>query len=49
MKNVLVTGSEGYIGSVLVPLLIKNGYNVVGFDTCFFHKGNLQNIVMSCS
>ena len=32
---VLVTGSEGYIGTVLVPMLIERGYDVVGLDTCF--------------
>lgn len=36
MKNILVTGDRGYIGSVLVPLLIKNKYNVTGFDTDYF-------------
>ena len=34
--RVLVTGDRGYIGSVLVPRLIKNGYDVVGFDSGFF-------------
>lgn len=34
--NVLVTGDRGYIGSVLVPLLIHSGHRVVGFDTEFF-------------
>jgi nucleoside-diphosphate-sugar epimerase len=30
--NVLVTGSEGYIGSVLVPYLLEAGHEVVGLD-----------------
>lgn len=34
--NVLVTGDRGYIGSVLVSLLLKNSYSVIGFDTEFF-------------
>lgn len=34
--NVLVTGDRGYIGSSLIPLLIKNGYKVLGLDTVFF-------------
>lgn len=42
-KKVLVTGSEGYIGSVLVPFLIGNGFDVVGLDTCFYQEGNLNN------
>ena len=32
MKNVLVTGSAGFIGFHLVKLLIKTGYNVTGID-----------------
>jgi len=35
-KIILVTGSEGYIGSILVPALIEQGYRVVGIDTLFF-------------
>lgn len=36
MKKILVTGDRGYIGSSLVPLLIKNNYYVKGFDSYFF-------------
>jgi len=31
--RVLVTGSNGYIGSVLMPLLMKAGHEVIGFDS----------------
>lgn len=34
--KVLVTGHEGYIGAVLVPLLIEAGHDVVGLDTALF-------------
>lgn len=36
MKRVAVTGSLGYVGSVLVPYLLSRGYEVMGFDTGFF-------------
>lgn len=31
--KVLVTGHLGYIGTVLVPMLLEKGYDVVGMDT----------------
>jgi nucleoside-diphosphate-sugar epimerase len=34
--RVLVTGSHGYIGSVLAPELQTAGYDVTGLDTCFY-------------
>ena len=46
-NKILVTGAGGYIGSVLVPQLIKNNYKVIAIDRFFFgnflkpHK-NLQ-------
>src|SRR3989344_2143867 len=38
LKNVLVTGSEGYIGAVLVPKLVKSGYKVTGLDICYYKE-----------
>ena len=40
--NVLVTGSHGYIGSVLVPMLAKNGHKVTGLDTII--TGNVPSL-----
>jgi len=34
--KILVTGHQGYIGSVLVPMLLARGYEVQGLDTAFF-------------
>jgi len=31
--NILLSGSHGYIGSVLYPLLIKEGFQVLGIDS----------------
>jgi nucleoside-diphosphate-sugar epimerase len=34
--RVLVTGHQGYIGTVLVPMLIEQGHKVVGLDSDLF-------------
>jgi len=36
MKNVLVTGSLGYLGSVLMPHLEQQGFSPIGYDCGFF-------------
>ncbi len=40
MKKVLVLGSEGYLGSVLIPYLAKSNLKITGVDRCFFGKHN---------
>lgn len=34
--KILVTGNKGYIGSVLTPMLIEKGYEVIGYDSGYF-------------
>ena len=41
--KVLVTGTEGYLGSLLPPLLIERGHEVIGVDTGFYKVGWLYN------
>lgn len=41
--KVLITGTEGYIGSLLAPLLMQQGHDVIGVDTGFYKVGWLYN------
>ena len=34
--RVLVTGNQGYIGTVMVPMLLESGFDVLGFDSDLF-------------
>ncbi len=43
-EKVLVTGGAGYIGSILVPVLLEKGYNVTVLDNLLFN----QNSLFSC-
>jgi len=40
-SRILITGHEGYIGSVMAPHLMESGYDVVGLDTGFFRECTL--------
>jgi nucleoside-diphosphate-sugar epimerase len=41
--NVLVTGTDGYIGALLAPLLLERGHDVVGLDTGLYRDGWLYD------
>lgn len=42
--RILVTGSDGYIGTCLTQVLIKAGHDVVALDTGFYRSGWLYNV-----
>ena len=39
--KVIVTGSDGYLGSLLAPCLLNRGHEIVGIDTGFYKEGTL--------
>ena len=39
--RVLITGTDGYIGSVLAPALIARGHDIVGLDTEYYREARL--------
>lgn len=41
MKNILITGGAGYVGNVLVPQLLDEGYNVTVYDIMYYGKETL--------
>jgi nucleoside-diphosphate-sugar epimerase len=41
--KILVTGADGYLGSLLAPLLISEGHDVTGLDTGYYKAGWLYN------
>ncbi len=43
-KKILITGCGGYLGSYLLPFLLKKGYDVEGHDINFFKDCNLFKI-----
>lgn len=43
MKNIFITGGAGYVGAILVPKLIKAGYNVTVIDLMIYGEDKLPN------
>ena len=46
VKRVFITGGAGYIGCVLTPLLLKNGYKVTVYDNLMYGGDGLVNNFM---
>jgi len=44
-KKIFITGGAGYVGSRLVPILLKKGYYVTVYDIMYFGKNTLPNDV----
>ena len=44
MKKVLVTGGAGYIGSVLTPYLLDQGYDVTVMDNFMYKQHTLLDV-----
>lgn len=44
LKQVLITGAGGYLGSLLTPLLLERGYHVTAFDAFYFGMHVLDRI-----
>jgi nucleoside-diphosphate-sugar epimerase len=39
--KILLAGSEGYLGSLLGPVLSRDGHDITGLDTGFYREGTL--------
>ena len=43
--RVLVTGHKGYVGTIMVPMLRNEGYDVVGLDSDLYSKPILEDTI----
>jgi nucleoside-diphosphate-sugar epimerase len=50
-KRILITGHNGYIGSVMAPVFVQAGYEVAGLDTGYFSQCSLvpDQVTIPCS
>ena len=44
-QRILITGGAGYIGSILVPLLLKNNYLVTVIDNFMYKQNTFLDII----
>ena len=44
----MVTGHKGYIGGVLVPMLMEKNYDVIGYDSGYFSENLLDDSRDDC-
>ena len=42
--RVLLTGSDGYLGTVMAPVLVGRGHDVIGLDAGFYRDGLLYSM-----
>ena len=42
--NILVTGNNGYIGSVLTKILLEKGYSITGLDINYFESCTIEDV-----
>jgi nucleoside-diphosphate-sugar epimerase len=45
--KILMTGTEGYLGTLIAPVLLSHGHEVTGVDTGFYKEGWLFNDLQS--
>ena len=43
LVKIFITGTEGYLGSLLAPILVEQGHEILAVDTGFYKSGWLYN------